>query len=103
MTSASNSAVHRDWLAANAARAARQDGIHSGADWARATRDPTPEMLAARDKLAATIAAQRKRLCTTDQDERLAYVSSVATDIRATINRERARLGLPVPGQEGKA
>lgn len=102
MTSASNNPVHRAWLAEQAKRAAAKDGIHSGADWARATREPTPEMAAARDKLSATIAAQRKRLCATDPEARLVYVNSASTDVRATINRERARLGLPVPGPEGK-
>lgn len=93
------SAVHRQWVAeqAAAARAQPARGPQSGLDWGRAIAQPTPAMAAARDKLAATVAARRKLLCTTDPAQRLEYVNAASTDVRATINRERARLGLPVP------
>lgn len=95
-------AIHRAWLNEQADRATAPSGINTAAAWADATRSPSPAMTAARDKLAATIAARRKQLCTTDPAQRLDYVPAVATDVRVTIDRERARLGLPVPGKGGR-
>lgn len=97
-----SSAIHRAWVEEQADRAAAAGGINTAEAWANATRNPSPAMTAARDKLAATITARRKQLCTTDPAQRLDYVPAVATDVRATINRERARLGLPEPGKGGR-